>query len=447
MSHLNANMVKNLLNTGKQKKLKLILQNYDIPDIAVVIDQLPDAKKIKLYLLLPTYKASDVLLEVSQHSRKFILKSMKDKYIISLVEEADSNDSADILSEIPDHKTETILKGLSEKKQQAISPLINYDDDTAGHLMQLELIELPHKLTVKEATKRVKKKLTQIDGANYVYVTDKKKTLKGVISITELFTSHQRKKLSQIMTKDVVKIAPTSNFEHVAAVFRKQNILALPVVDKDGKLLGRVTVDDVIDIMEEEATEDMFKIAGVHPDEHVFDPVRKSIKRRLPWLLLNLITLSLASMVIAYFEDTIKSFVILAAFMPIIAGIGGNSGTQTLTLIVRGLALNRIHFHSAKKIIFKEMTVGLINGLTVGVAMAFLSFLWLRNWALGVVIIVAMTISLIVAGMIGSSIPIVLKKVNIDPAVASSVFITTITDIVGFFTFLGAATLLLQHII
>jgi len=233
----------------------------------------------------------------------------------------------------------------------------------------------------------------------------------------------------------------------VAKIFKDEDIMALPVVDKKGILLGRVTVDDVIDVLEEEATEDMFRIAGVDPDEHVYDPMRRSIKKRLPWLILNLVTTTLAALVIVLFRGTLESLVILAAFLPIIAGMGGNAGTQTLTLMIRGIALNQIHSKSFKKLLFKEMGVGVFNGFVTGVIMAVIVVLWLQKISVGIVIVSSMTITLLVSGFLGVSIPLLLKSMKVDPAIASSVFITTFVDVVGFFAFLGIAQLLLHYII
>jgi len=249
------------------------------------------------------------------------------------------------------------------------------------------------------------------------------------------------------MNKDVVTLRPDLDKEKVAEIFRQEDILALPVVDSNKKILGRVTVDDVLDVVEDEATEDMFKLAGVHPDENIFDPISKSLKRRLPWLMVNLGTTILAALTIALFFETLQAVVILAAFMPIIAGMGGNAGTQTLALVIRAIALNQLTYASTRKVILKEATVGLLNGLIIGLMMAIIATLWMQNIVIGIIILLAMTISLIVAGFLGASVPMTLKFFKVDPAVASSVFITTFTDIIGFFSFLGIATLLMQWLI
>jgi magnesium transporter len=447
MATIDAGKVTALLDKNKANRLRKIILEYVVPDIAVLVDQLSDRHKLQFYLLLPTQLASDVLLEVSPHSRKFILKSLKDKYIVTLIESAESDDSADILGEVPEHKAVKIFANLTEEKKEAIAPLIKHEEDTAGGLMKSELVSLHTSVKVSEAVRELKKTLRKVDGANYVYVVDGKGRLKGVISMHGLITSPPDKTLGQVMEKKVVKLRPELDKEKVAAVFRTEDILSLPVVDREGNLLGRVTVDDVLDVMEDEATEDMFKIAGVHPDENIFDPFRSSLRRRLPWLILNLGTAILAAITVSLFKDTLQAVVILAAFMPIVAGMGGNAGTQTLTLVVRGLALNQLNLQNYKKVILKELSLGLFNGVVTGLIMAVIAYFWVGNPMIGVVILLAMMINLFVAGFIGTAIPIVLKLCKVDPAVASTVFLTTFTDIVGFFSLLGIATLLIHWLV
>lgn len=445
--HLDINLIRRLLTEENADKLRKIISEAYIPDLAVVIDQLKDKDKIKFYLLIPTKMSSEVLLEVSQHSRKFILKSLKDKYIVSMIEAAKSDDSADILGGVPEHKVRRIFEFLPKKKKEAIAPLIKHEEDTAGHLMQPELIALQSNIKVQDAVDIAKDELKEIEGVNYIYIVNSKERLKGVVSIQMLISADPKKKLNQIMNKDVVKLKPELDKEKVAEIFMNEDILALPVVDNKGKLLGRVTVDDVLDVMEEEATEDMFKIAGVHPDANVFDPFKKSLKRRLPWLLLNLATLMLAVITVSFFKDTLQAVIILAAFMPIVAGLGGNAGTQTLTLIVRGIALHQLNSSSYKKVLFKEISLGMVNGMIIGIVIGLIAYLWQGNVMLGVVLFLAMTITLVVAGIVGTSAPLILEFFKIDPAIASSVFITAITDVIGFFSFLGIATLLIQWMV
>ncbi|MBW2989376.1 magnesium transporter [Candidatus Woesearchaeota archaeon] len=447
MAFPNIAAVKELLEKDDADKIKKVIEETESHDLAALINQLNDRNKIKFYLLLPTSISSDVLLELSKHSRKFILKSLKDKYIASIIEKTESDDSADILGEFSEKKMRNIFAKLTKKKKEAVEELIKYEEDTAGGLMQSELLELPGTIKVSEAINLIKKKIKDVEGVNYVYITDSKDRLKGVITIQGLITHDQNKRLYQIMKKEVIKVRPELDKEKVAEIFRKEDLLAVPVVDKKGLLLGRVTVDDVLDVMGDEATEDMFKIAGMHPDESVFDPMRKSLKSRLPWLTVNLLTVLVAAFVVSIFQDTLQRLIILAAFLPVIAGMGGNAGTQTLTLVVRGIALNQLNLKNYKKVLFKEIMLGLINGLAIGVLTGVIAYFWIGNYMIGVVIILAMVIDLIVAGLVGTCIPLLLKWFKVDPAVASCIFITTFTDIIGFFSLLGIATLLIHWLV
>ncbi len=447
MEDIDYGVIEELIRSGKRDDLKKVVTNSEVGTLARIIDQLVERDKIKFYLYIPTKKSSDVLLEVGQYSRKYILKSLKDKYIVGMIKDIESDDSADILGEVPPHKAKRIIANLPEDKQDAIAPLIKYEEDTAGGLMQSELISLQSPMNVKDALLNVRNKFKGVEGVNYIYVVDKKNKLKGVVTIQELLSAKRTARLSQIMKKDLVKLTPDLDTERVAEIFRKHDIYTLPVVDFDERLLGRVTVDDVLDVMEDEATEDMYKIAGVHPDEHLFDPVKNSIKRRLPWLTLNLGTAFVGALIVSFFSSTLEAVIILAAFMPMIAGLGGNSGTQTLTVIIRGLALNQIDSSNARKLIFRESFIGMVNGMFLGSIMGVVASIWQSNYTLGFVIFAAMTISLSLAGFIAASVPLMLKSFKIDPAIASSVFITASIDIIGFFSFLGIASLLVGWLV
>jgi len=266
MTVLSARVVSELLDKGKNSRIRSIIAEATVADIAILINQLPNPQKIPFYLLLPGKMSSDVLLELSLHSRKFILKSLKDKYIISIIEKTESDESVDILEEVAQSRVRRILNKLTKKKKEAIAPLIKYEEDTAGGIMQTELVALSGSTKLKEAISIVKKEFATVEAINYVYVIDKQRKLRGVASIKELFIANQSKSLFQVMNKDVIKLNPSLDKEEVANIFRQQDLLALPVVDGKGKLLGRVTIDDVLDVLQEEVSEDMFKIAGVNPE-------------------------------------------------------------------------------------------------------------------------------------------------------------------------------------
>jgi magnesium transporter len=267
-----------------------------------------------------------------------------------------------------------------------------------------------------------------------------------VVSVRELLIAPPSTPLKKIMTTDLISVTTDTDQEEVAREVALYDLLAIPVVDQENKLVGAITVDDVIDVIKEEATEDIFYLAGVEGHDHIHTPPMTSVRRRLPWLVVNLATALLAATIVAFYEPTIARFSFLAVFLPVVAGMGGNSGTQTLAVIVRGLSLGEISWESGKSILKKEILVGLNNGLITGVLAGAVAYLWKGNYMLGVVLGGAMIINVALAGVVATLIPLILKRMNIDPAIASGIFVTTFTDAVGFLSFLGLATLLLQYL-
>jgi len=326
-----------------------------------------------------------------------------------------------------------------------IKGLLKYEEETAGGIMTPQFFALSENTTVQQAIKALQK-AKDVEMVFYIYVTDDKGRLVGVISLRQLLLVSPRKLLKDIMVRDVMSVTTDMDQEEVARKVARYNILAIPVVDKENRLVGIITVDDIIDVIKEEATEDIYKMAGLNLDERALDPAFRSIRRRLPWLYVNLITAILAASVVGLFTNTIQTYAILAAYMPIVAGMGGNAATQTLAVIIRGIALGELSLDNARKVLLKETTVGFINGVATGVVMAGIAYLWNGNYMLGVAIGLAMIINLFVAGLAGTLMPFILRAFKVDPAVASSVFVTTFTDISGFFSFLGIATLLIRHI-
>ena len=279
----------------------------------------------------------------------------------------------------------------------------------------------------------------------YLYVVDERNHLVGVVSLRQLLMVAPTTPLKKVMTADVIAVTTDTDQEDVADQVALYDLLAIPVVDDTNKLVGTITVDDVIDVIQDEATEDIFYLAGVEADDHIHTPALTSVKKRLPWLMLNLATALLAATVVALYEPTIARFSFLAVFLPVVAGLGGNSGTQTLTVIIRGLALGEVNWESGKAILLKEIKVGISNGIVTGIIAGTVAYLWKGNYMLGLVLGGAMTINIVVAGIVGTLVPLVLKKLNVDPAIASSIFVTTFTDVVGFLSFLGLATFLLRY--
>ena len=347
---------------------------------------------------------------------------------------------------LDEEQVNKILAKMTDEDSRKVRQLLSYDPDTAAGIMATEFVSLKENMTVEETLKYLQSCGEESENIYDLYVVDSFDRLKGVISLKELVTHNFNTKISDIIHTKVESVFFNTDQEEVGHRFEKYGYLTMPVVDSYNRLLGIVTVDDVMQILRDETTEDIHRLGGVDEGEKVDGALRDSVKSRLPWLIINLFTAILASAVVGFFEGTIQTVVSLATFMPIVTGMGGNAGTQTLTIIVRGLALGELNFKNMKKVFLKEVGVGLVSGIVIGVIIGFLGFIREGNFIFWIVIGVAMILNMIVATITGYLVPIVLKKFKVDPALASSIFVTTFTDVLGFFFFLGLATILIQYL-
>jgi len=334
---------------------------------------------------------------------------------------------------------------MGRKASGEVENLLEYAEQTAGRIMNPKVFALSEDMTAGEA-------ITTLQGSRdvemvfYLYVVDVRRHLVGVISLRRLLLVSPATPLKRIMTTDITSVRTDTDQEEVARLVASYNLLAIPVVDEENKLVGVITVDDVIDVIKDEATEDVYRLAGVAGDDRVFSTARESLRKRVPWLQVNLVTAFIAASVVAIFEGRIKSVPALAVFMPVVAGMGGNAATQTLTVIVRGIALGELTWANSRKALFKEAAVGIGNGVACGVVGALVVWLWKGNIWLGGILCAAMIINMFVAATAGTLIPLALRALKVDPALASSVFITTLTDVFGFLSWLGLATLFLNRL-
>jgi magnesium transporter len=327
-----------------------------------------------------------------------------------------------------------------------IMPLLQHGDETAGGIMTRGYIALHKDMTAQEAISFLRATKPLPDEAYYLYVLDSRSRLQGIVNLRELIVSDPSTRIEDVMTSDLVTVGPGVDQEDAARMLQHYRLRSLPVVDEDGVLQGIITSDDIIDVIQEEATEDMFRMAGLSADESVFAPVSVSARLRIPWLVINLGTALVAGAVVAAFEGTIEKAAALAAFMPIIAGQGGNAGIQTVTIVVRSLALGEIESQDALPILRKEVGLGVVRGVLFGVLVGAIAYAWQGEWAWGLVVGASMLLIMLVAGVVGTVIPLGMRALRIDPAIASGVFLTTATDILGFFFLLGLATLMIDQL-
>lgn len=416
-------------------------------DIANLIDHLKEEEKIRLFALLDVEKASEVILELSDVSREQILEEISDKKLTEIIDEMESDDAADIIADLPAEQAQTVLEGIEPEDSEDVRKLLKHEEDTAGGIMQSELVSVQEGATIRDAIQAVIRESEEIENIYNVFVVDKKNKLVGTVPLQRLITAKQNTLIHKCMDVNILSVNVDVDQEKVARMFEKYDLVSLPVVDHANRLLGRITVDDAVDVMEEETSEDIFRIAGLGEDDSVFNKPIQSIKKRLPWLYLNLMTALVSVFVIGFFEDTIKIVVVLAVFMPLVAGLGGNAGGQTLALMVRGLALGEVTFENSKKTLYRQIFIGIANGVAVGTIVGIIAYFWKGIPALGIVLGLAMVINIFVGTMVGTLIPLGLKWLKLDPALGSNIFVTAFTDAFGFFTFLGLATIFIKLLI
>jgi len=328
-----------------------------------------------------------------------------------------------------------------------VRPLLIHPDETAGGRMTSELFALRRRMTVQEAMRALRDLGPSEEVTYYLFVVDRDNVLRGVVSLRRLITSEPTTTLESIMDPDVIRVRASADQEEAARLMSRYSLPALPVVDDAGRLLGMITHDDLVDVIEEEASEDIYRLGGVLDEERTSGPVSASVRRRLPWLYVNLVTAFLAAWVISQFKATIERVAVLAAFQAIVAGQGGNAGTQALTVMVRSIALGDVELRDAWRALLKEVTVGLVNGIAVGIAVGAIASLLQGNPVLGVIIGLAMIGNMMAAGLAGALVPMILKRLHVDPALASGIIVTTVTDVTGFGLFLGLATLFIQWLV
>ncbi|WP_352406409.1 magnesium transporter [Acetoanaerobium noterae] len=404
-------------------------------DPLIILEKLPDE-----YVAL--------LLDYAEDDEKFNLLSLFSKNRqAQIISEMSSDELVDLLGTLDEDEQNEIITNMNTEEVEEVKALLSYDPESAGGIMATEFISIKETDTVNETINYLRTMAPDSETPYYIYVVDDLDVLKGVVPLRQIIVSTPDTLIKDIMIENIISAPVDMDQEEVSHIFEKYGFMAIPVVDHNGEILGIITVDDVMEIMKEEYTEDMFRLAGLDEEEKVAGTVIGAIKSRLPWLLVNLVTATLAAKTVSLFENTIAQIVALATFMPMVAGMGGNAGSQTLTLIIRGIAIGEISYENQADILKKEIAIGIINGLCLGLVVGVLGYFWVGSLAFGFVIGTAMLLNLIVATISGYLVPVLLKKVGIDPALASAVFVTTVTDVLGFFFFLGLATVMLQYLI
>ena len=440
--------VRRLLRIGATANLFNLLQKQHPADLAQVLAELQERDRKAAFSVVVERSpklAMEAVAELGPEAGAQLLSDRPAEDIAKLLQEIPSDDAAALVDYLPEELSSAVLELMRPKESGQVENLLEYPEKTAGRIMNPNVFALSEDLTVGESISALQAS-RDVEMVFYLYVVDERRHLVGVTSLRRLLLVSPETPLKRIMTPDVTSVRVDTDQEEAAGQVASYNLLAIPVVDEENKLVGVVTVDDVIDVIKDEATEDIYRLAGVSGDERVFTPPMESLRLRLPWLVVNLATAFLAAAVVGLFESTIAQVTAVAIFMPIVAGMGGNAATQTLTVIVRGLALGELTWVNARKALVKEMSVGFANGIATGVIAAGLATLFKGNPMIGILLAAAMVINMCVAAAAGTLIPLGLKALKIDPALASAVFITTFTDVAGFASFLGLTTVFLRYV-
>jgi len=435
------------LNAKDETKVRELVEDFHPIDLALALEDASDSNILFLASLLTDEQLAEIIEQAEEEVQNHIMRLFDMGKILHIFQYMSKDDVVDILGEMSANRRKELVRLMKTSDQTVIRNLLGYKENTAGSIMTTEYISMRSTLTVSQALEKVKEIAPKTEEINTLYITNEKKQLIGTVSLRDLLVAKNYDTLNELLEENVISVEPETDQEDVARLVSKYDLHAIPVVNKRKGILGIITVDDIIDVIEEENTEDMLKLGGVSKEEDVDSTVLESVHMRLPWLLINLVTAFLASSVVSLFEDTISQVVALAASMPIVAGMGGNSGTQTLAVVVRGIALGDIKLHGNGKRILKGILVGFINGLVNGI-IAGLVISWINhNAALGVIILIAMVCNMMIAALAGFLVPVILRAMNFDPAIASSIFITTCTDVCGFFIFLGLAKIALPYLL
>ena len=392
---------------------------------------------------LPPAEGAAVLAEIDEEARSAVLEKLAPREIANLLQELPHNEAADVISSLPADIQPAVLKELPTEDRTPVSEMLSYPPESAGGIMSDRFITLREDITIGEAQKMLQGREEEREGQQvaYMYVVDAAGRLQGILSIHDLVFRQPHRRIREVMKPDVKHVWVDDDQEQIAHLFEHYHYMALPVLDRGRRLVGLVQANQVVEVMRQEATEDMQLMVGLSGEERALTPWKQSMKRRLPWLCINLGTAFLAASVVGMFEETIAAWTALAIFLPIVAGQGGNAGAQTLTIIIRDMALGEISKGDGRKALVKEALLGLANGLVIGLIVGVISYWWKGSFDLGIVVSVAMVLNMVAAGISGVLVPYTLRALKIDPALASSIIMTTVTDVAGFFFFLGLAAL------
>jgi magnesium transporter len=439
-------VLRRLLASGVTTRAERLLARMPPADVAPLFSGMtPDEIRTVIELLYRRRRAARTLKELPPEMLPQVFEALTDQRLADVLARLEIDDLIEVVERIPEDRRGEVVNRLPVPTRAELDRAGLYPESSAGRAMTTSFIALDEKMTAEEAIDSIRAVGDDDESILYLYVVDDQRALCGVVPIRRLVSAPPARAIADLMIPDPVSVRADDDQEEVASVVARYDLLAVPVTDVDRRMLGVITVDDVIDVITEEATEDIYHLAGLPEADRIFSPAHLSVRKRMPWMLLNLGTCFLAAWVVGLFERSLEQLVALAIFMPVVAGMAGNGGTQALTIITRGIALSEIEFSSGLRAAGKELAVGLTIGAVTGLLSAVLATLWFDSPVLGLALFLAMIVSMAVAGLLGAAVPLALKAMNQDPALGSGVIVTTFTDVFAFFSFLGIGTLLMDR--
>ncbi|KIP82903.1 magnesium transporter [Stenotrophomonas sp. Sa5BUN4] len=438
-------LLSDALDSGRLGPVRRLVNTLAPAEIGNLLESLPPGKREVVWGLVDPEDDGEVLVHVGDEVRESLLADMDPDEIIAAVEDLDIDDLADLVEDLPDTVIDEVLKSMDRENRERLEQVLSYPEDSAGRLMNPDVVTVRADVNVDVVLRYLRLRGELPDHTDHLFVVSRRHQYLGRLSLAALVTHEDTTPINRLIDDEQPAIDVGESADEVARQFSDHDWVSAPVVDDNNILLGRITIDDVVDIIRSQAEHQALGAAGLDEEEDLFSPIKRAVRGRVVWLGINLCTAFLAASVIGQFELTLQKVVALAVLMPIVAGVGGNAAVQVLTLMVRGIALGQVGPSNARILLWKELRVAMINGTLIGLLVGLIAFVWFHSWLLSIVITLALMINFCAAALAGVLLPLMLKRMNVDPAVAGTVVVTAVTDVMGFFSFLGLATLILLH--
>jgi magnesium transporter len=439
----NLSLLREKLGSGSMRSTQMLVGSLHPSELARLLESLPLRERAVIWEMVDPENEGDVLVELADEVRDGLIEGMPTDELMVAIEGMELDDLADLVADLPEALTQEVLRSLDHQDRERLHAVLSYDEDSAGGLMNVDIITVRPDVTLDVVLRYLKARGEIPDGTDTIYVVNRGNEYFGSLYLSRLLTLEPSQSVAEAMSTDIQPIPAHTPSEAVVWEFENRDLISAPVVDDNQRLVGRITVDDIVDVIRDEAEHSLMGAAGLDEEDDMFAPVVKSARRRALWLGINLITAFVAASVVDMFQTTVDKIVLLAVLMPVVPSMGGVAGSQSLTIITRAMALGQIDRTNADRILRKELLVGVLNGIAWASVVAVATYLWFQDWRIGGVIAGAMVINLIVAALAGFVVPITLRRLNIDPALAGGVVLTTITDVVGYMSFLGLGAIFL----